>query len=165
MIARLLFAFLALAGVSYYALAQQPELVQQPAGEGEDLLEEEEEPQLEVRRWRQYQVATLRGLDKITGRSTDLEMRVGEAQIFGSLKVDLQVCFQTPPDFPPESAAFLQVRSLKPISDVEDISDEPLIFSGWMFASSPGLNALEHPVYDVWVIHCSREVLSPESEE
>ena len=131
----------------------------------EDETECEEAPVLEARRWRQHETATLRGLDKITGRSTDLEMKVGETVVFGALVVDLQVCFQTPPDFPPESAAFLQVRTVRPAGLAAEIEHDDMIFSGWMFASSPGLNALEHPVYDVWVIRCARPELSDQPTE
>ena len=120
--------------------------------------------------------AMLRALDKITGRSTDLEVFVGEPVVFGSLDVELKVCYQTPPEEAPESAAFLKIRSTQPVavetmeaavsSDVvETVSDEnPELFSGWMYASSPGLSALEHPVYDIWVIRCtiSAPVTAPE---
>ncbi len=111
--------------------------------------------------------ATLRALDKITGRSTDIEVVVGQPVVFGSLKVELDVCYQTPPEEAPESAAFLRIASTQPVAvetmdaavdanEVETVSDEnPMLFSGWMFASSPGLSALEHPVYDIWVIRCT----------
>lgn len=111
--------------------------------------------------------ATLRALDKITGRSTDIEVFVGQPVVFGSLKVELDVCYQTPPEEAPESAAFLKIASTQPVAvetmdaavdanDVETVSEEnPILFSGWMFASSPGLSALEHPVYDIWVIRCT----------
>lgn len=115
----------------------------------------------------QKDTATLRALDKITGRSTDIEVKVGEPVVFGSLKVELQVCYQTPPEEAPESAAFLKIASTQPVAvetmeaavdaeDVETVSEEnPELFSGWMYASSPGLSALEHPVYDIWVIRCA----------
>lgn len=111
--------------------------------------------------------ATLRALDKITGRSTNIKIEVGEPVVFGSLKVELDVCYQRPPEEPPESAAFLKIASTQPVAvetmeaavaadTVETTSeDNPLLFSGWMFASSPGLSALEHPVYDIWVIRCT----------
>lgn len=111
--------------------------------------------------------ATLRALDKITGRSTDITINVGDPVVFGSLKVELSVCYQRPPEEPPESAAFLKIASTQPVAvetmeaavdaaTVETVDDtNPELFSGWMFASSPGLNALEHPVYDIWVIRCT----------
>lgn len=104
--------------------------------------------------WVQDDQAQLRALDKITGRSTDLTLEAGVPVEFGSLRLELKVCYQTPPEETPESAAFLQVRSLTPMGQSVEDGAEPVIFSGWMFASSPGLNALEHPVYDVWVIQC-----------
>ncbi len=124
------------------------------AGNGEQA----EAPATRQRTWEKREVATLRGLDKITGRYTDMQIRVGEPIAFGSLEVVMQVCFQTPPEEVPESAAFLQVDSMIAMSEkIEEKDDfDPRLFSGWMFASSPGLNALEHPVYDVWVIECER---------
>ena len=111
--------------------------------------------------------AVLRGLDKITGQATDRAVDVGETVIFGSLKVTLRACHQAPPIETPESAAFLQVDDLGlgtaiPEGELTPVSadSESRIFSGWMFASSPGLSALEHPVYDVWVIRC--KALSPD---
>ncbi|MEM7768064.1 MAG: DUF2155 domain-containing protein [Pseudomonadota bacterium] len=112
--------------------------------------------------WMQKDEATLRALDKITGRSTDLRIRVGEPVQFGSLEVDLKVCYQTPPEEAPESAAFLQVHSLKAQPTETGDIERPRVFSGWMFASSPGLSALEHPVYDVWVIECETPELPAE---
>ena len=120
--------------------------------------------------WNKEGEATLRALDKITGRSTDFNVKVGDPLVFGSLNVELKVCYQRPPDEPPESAAFLTVHSTQPVQvrtmdeavsaeDVETVSkDNPRLFSGWMFASSPGLSALEHPVYDIWVIRCTAQV-------
>jgi len=120
--------------------------------------------------FKQKETATLRALDKITGRSTDFEMAVGEPKVYGSLRIDLQTCFQTPPEEPPESAAFLKIttatsKQVQTMAVPRDVTDEEraafkgeeaeLRFSGWMYASSPGLNALEHPVYDIWVIECS----------
>jgi hypothetical protein len=107
--------------------------------------------------------ATLRALDKITGRSVDITVKVGEPVVFGSLNVELKACFQTPPEEVPESAAFLKITSLRPVSQEQaeamKISvkpgEPPVLFSGWMYASSPGLSALEHPVYDIWVIRCT----------
>lgn len=124
-------------------------------------------PQLTEESFEKFETATLRALDKITGRSTDIQVEANSPVVFGSLKVELKTCFQTPPEFPPESIAFLQVHSTQAVqvntmrdavdaADVDTVNDEnPLLFSGWMFASSPGLSALEHPVYDIWVINCT----------
>ena len=130
---------------------------QDETGEGEesDGEEGEEDEERVVLRWNQFETVTLRGLDKITGRFTDIDTVVGETVTFGTLKVEVQTCFQTPPDLPPESAAFIRVNNLQPMETEAGLEPEPLVFSGWMFASSPGLNALEHPVYDVWVMECA----------
>ena len=139
-----------------------------PTGEAPgELALEEAEPELPKVSYSQYDTATLRALDKITGRSTDIDVRTGEPVVFGSLNVELKTCFQTPPELPPESAAFLTIHSTQAVQvdtmddavdagAVDTVSEEnPRLFSGWMFASSPGLSALEHPVYDIWVISCT----------
>lgn len=123
--------------------------------------------------YQKHETVLLRALDKITGRSTDFELRVGHPKVYGSLRVDLEVCYQKPPEEPPESAAFLRItsatsRQVQTMALPRDLTDEEraategedvdLRFAGWMFASSPGLNALEHPVYDIWVIHCTAVV-------
>lgn len=111
----------------------------------------------------------LRALDKITGNSTDHNVKVGETLTFGRVSVTVRACFQAPPEDTPESAAFLEIRSLtpqEPRAERTAAGDAPTargprtgpdgtLFSGWMFASSPGLSALEHPTYDVWVISCA----------
>jgi hypothetical protein len=102
-------------------------------------------------------LAVLRALDKITGRATDIEAPAGVPVRFGSLSIIVRYCYTRPPEEPPETTAFLQIDEVRP-------GKEPArIFSGWMFASSPALNALEHPIYDVWVITCRTNAPAPES--
>ena len=94
------------------------------------------------------QVAVLQGLDKITARISTIAAPIDSVVTFGSLQIQARACHKRPPEEPPESAAFLEIVDNRPDS-------EPVrIFSGWMFASSPALSALEHPVYDVWVLDC-----------
>ncbi len=94
-------------------------------------------------------VAVLQGLDKVTARISTIRAPVGSTVRFGSLEIVTRTCVKRPPEEPPESAAFLDIRDVKP-------GEAPLrIFSGWMFASSPALSALEHPVYDVSVVDCT----------
>ncbi|MFC3676918.1 DUF2155 domain-containing protein [Ferrovibrio xuzhouensis] len=93
-------------------------------------------------------IAVLQGLDKITARIYTFEAPVGQTIGFGTLKVTVRTCRKRPPEYPPESAAYLDIIEQRP-------GEEPVErFHGWMFASSPALNPLEHPVYDVWVIDC-----------
>ncbi|MCR9220246.1 MAG: DUF2155 domain-containing protein [Alphaproteobacteria bacterium] len=103
------------------------------------------------------EVALLQGLDKVTARVSTFEAPVGETVSFGALRIRVRHCDRTPPEEPPEAAAFLEIDEVKP-------AEEPVaVFTGWMFASSPGLNALEHPVYDVWVLDCAGAEL-PDSD-
>jgi hypothetical protein len=92
--------------------------------------------------------AVLPGLDKVTARVVTLDVPVGSTVEFGSLNITARTCRKASPVEPPESAAFLEIEEQHPNEEPEGL------FSGWMFASSPALSALEHPVYDVWVIDC-----------
>jgi hypothetical protein len=93
-------------------------------------------------------VAVLQGLDKITARVTAIKAPLGQGVRFGTLEIQAKACDKRPPEEPPESAAYLEIRELRP-------GEPPAkIFAGWMFASSPALSALEHPVYDVSVVDC-----------
>ena len=92
--------------------------------------------------------AALQGLDKITARVSAFEVAVGQTARFGTLLITLRACREAPTIEPPEAAAFLEIKEVKPDEQPESL------FSGWMFASSPALSALEHPVYDVWVTGC-----------
>jgi len=94
----------------------------------------------------------LQGLDKITARTTVLRIALGETVRFGTLEITPRACLTTPPTEPPESAAFLEIAVADP-----GRATTPA-FSGWMFASSPSISALEHPVYDVWVIECAEPI-------
>jgi len=93
-------------------------------------------------------IAVLQGLDKITARTTTLELPVGQSTTLGRLGITVRACRKAPPIDTPEAAAFLELREQRQEEGSRDL------FSGWMFASSPALSALEHPVYDVWVIDC-----------
>ncbi len=93
-------------------------------------------------------VAVLQGLNKVTARVSEIDVPVGETAEFGTLQITVRRCYKAPPEDTPESAAFLEIVDIKP-------GEPPVeLFVGWMFASSPALSALEHPVYDVWVLDC-----------
>lgn len=98
-------------------------------------------------------VVVLRGLDKVTARTRDFEIAIGESYNFGALVVTAHYCRKRPPEETPETYAFLQVQDRRTDGFGVDTEGET-IFSGWMFGSRPAQNPLEHPVYDVWVLDC-----------
>ncbi|MCB9988180.1 MAG: DUF2155 domain-containing protein [Rhodospirillales bacterium] len=105
-----------------------------------------------------YPSVKLQALDKGTARTSTFEARVGATVQYGPLYIKVRACRKAPPIDPPESAAFLQIW------EVNNKTQEPeWIFSGWMFASSPSLSAMDHPLYDVWVLDCTGE--APEEEQ
>lgn len=141
-------------------------------------------PLLEEKAQRKGVSVTLRALNKIVARYVDIDIKIGETAKFGSLEILPRYCDARPPVDFPETTAFLEVfdrdlararsaasveardisaraapvRVAAPAADSAAPATKPVdpdrIFSGWMFASSPGLNPLEHSVYDVWVIGC-----------
>jgi hypothetical protein len=93
--------------------------------------------------------AVIRVLDKMTARVEEMVLTVGKPVQFDTITIVARSCRVTAPEeSPPESAAFLEV------SEVKIGASEGNIFKGWMFASSPALSAMEHPVYDIWVTGC-----------
>ncbi len=92
--------------------------------------------------------AVLRGLDKVSGLTSDIEVSVGQTAIFGRLSITLQECRY------PSEDQFSDAYALLEISETADKID---LFSGWMIASSPALNALDHSRFDVWVLRCKIE--------
>jgi len=99
-----------------------------------------------------HRTAVLQGLDKVTARVSTIDAPVGDTVRFGTLEIIVRHCDQRPPEETPESAAFLDVWEARPGESAVTL------FRGWMYASSPALSALEHPVYDVWVLDCLDEV-------
>lgn len=90
----------------------------------------------------------LRGIDKVSGYVTDIEITNGEAADFERLNVELGECRYPADNAALDAYAFLSIR---------DKQSGEEFFSGWMLASSPALNALEHPRYDIWVLRCKTE--------
>ena len=93
-------------------------------------------------------IAVFAALDKVTGRISHLEIPINQTVEFGALKVTPRVCDTSPPTETPHTASFVEVDETKLTGEVERI------FTGWMFAESPGLHAVEHPVFDVWLTSC-----------
>jgi len=141
----LLLAVFALACLRAPALAQQVEPPPAPPGEpGPDAPRET--------------VTIVRALDKITAQITELRLPEDEPVEFGTLVLTARHCYSRPPEEPPETFAFLE------IDDIQD-GKRKRVFTGWMMASSPALHALEHPVFDVWVVGCERREAAQESRD
>jgi hypothetical protein len=105
-------------------------------------------------------IALLQGMDKVTARVTTISAPIGEVIKFGTLEIIARTCDKRPPEEPPESAAFLDIWEVREGSPAESL------YRGWMFASSPALSAMEHPVYDVWVLDCvTAQQVEPETKE
>jgi hypothetical protein len=93
-------------------------------------------------------VALFSGLDKITGRIISFEVNINETVQFGSLQLTPRVCWTRPPTEQPHTTAFVEV------DEVTFTNEYRRIFTGWMFAASPGLHGVEHAIYDVWMTDC-----------
>jgi hypothetical protein len=96
--------------------------------------------------------AVFSGLDKITGRIISFDAAIGETVQFGALRVTTRACYTRPPTEATNTDAFVEVDEVTLQGEVKRI------FTGWMFASSPGLHAVEHPIYDVWLTDCASPV-------
>lgn len=107
-----------------------------------------------------HPIAVFSGLDKITGRIITFEVAANETVQFGSLQITERVCFSRPPTEAPQTDTFVEV------DNIDANNDYKRIFTGWMFAGSPSLHALEHPVYDIWLLRCkgAGEVISTPPE-
>jgi hypothetical protein len=92
--------------------------------------------------------ATFEGLDKITGRTISFDVAMNETVQFGTLQVTPRICYSRPATDAPQTDAFAQV------DEIDEDKKIKRIFSGWMFADSPGLHGVEHPIYDVWLTAC-----------
>jgi hypothetical protein len=92
--------------------------------------------------------AVFSGLDKITGRIVSFEVATDETVQFGALQMTPRVCYTRPPTENPNTTSFVEV------DEVTLESKYRRIFTGWMFAASPGLHGIEHPVYDIWLVDC-----------
>lgn len=101
------------------------------------------------------QVVVLQGLNKLNAKISTFGGRVGTTVTFGTLRITLRRCQRNRPENPPERGVFLEIREVPTGTKPGDTSAKTkLVFSGWMFASNPALNPLEHPIYDVWVRDC-----------
>ncbi|MFZ1079477.1 MAG: DUF2155 domain-containing protein [Methylovirgula sp.] len=107
-----------------------------------------------------HSIAVFSGLDKITGRIISFEVATNETVQFGTLQITERVCYTRPPTEAPQTDTFVEV------DDLGADKKAKRIFTGWMFAASPGLHALDHPVYDIWLTGCKGDeqvIASPPS--
>ncbi|MDD9908755.1 MAG: DUF2155 domain-containing protein [Ahrensia sp.] len=95
-------------------------------------------------------VAVFSGIDKISGRITTFDVYINETVKFGQLEITPRVCYSRPPSEEPKTTSFLEVDEITLDRRIRRI------FTGWMLAQSPGLNAVEHPVNDVWLKGCKQ---------
>jgi hypothetical protein len=95
-----------------------------------------------------HPVAVFAGLDKITGRTIAFQAAAGETVQFGSLQITERACYTRPATEAPQTTTFVEV------DEVDAANQYKRIFSGWMFAASPGLHGIEHPIYDIWLTGC-----------
>jgi hypothetical protein len=142
------FVFLALAGILTVspAVAQttlRPGTAPQPAPQVQPT-----PPSAGASGWRGFDTAVLQTLDKVTGRVRTLEAPIDREVAFGALRIVARTCRKRPPEEPPESAAFLEIVERQQGEQVRSV------FRGWMYASAPAVSAMDHAVYDIWVLDC-----------
>lgn len=98
------------------------------------------------------QVAVFAALDKVTARIKSLEVPINETVEFGALKITARVCYSRPATERPKTTVFVEIDETQLDGSVSRL------FTGWMFAESPGLNAVEHPVFDIWLTGCQKPI-------
>ena len=91
-------------------------------------------------------IAKLRAIDRTTGRSFELNAPINEEIRFSKLLINVKYCYQNPINMEIENYAYINIR---------DSQNNQVIFSGWMFSSTPSLNSLEHPINDIWLLKCN----------
>ncbi len=96
------------------------------------------------------QVAVFSALDKVTAHISKIEVPLNQTATFGALKITARACYSRPPTDEPKTTTFVE------IDETQLDGSEKRIFTGWMFAESPGIYGLEHPTYDVWLTECQK---------
>jgi hypothetical protein len=104
-------------------------------------------------------IAAFSGLDKITGRITNFDVYIDETVQFGALQITPRVCYTRPPTETQRTSVFLEVDQVSLKGGTQRV------FTGWMFADSPALNAIDHPVYDIWLVDCKQSSDTPPPED
>ncbi len=104
-------------------------------------------------------IAAFSGLDKITGRITNFDVYVNETVQFGALQLTPRACYTRPPTETQRTSVFLEVDQVSLKGGTQRV------FTGWMFADSPALNAIDHPVYDIWLVDCKQQSDTPPPDQ
>jgi hypothetical protein len=104
--------------------------------------------------------AVLQGLDKIAARVSTFDAPVGQTVRFGSLVITVRACVKPPPEEPPNTAAFLDIDEVR---NNGTSAETKRVFSGWMFAETPAVSAMEDPIYDIGVLDCKSDTTAPPS--
>jgi hypothetical protein len=133
----------------------------EPDQEQGETLQDQRQPDAQADQRVENPVAEFSGIDKITGRIINFDVYVNETVQFGALQVTPKICYSRPKAEEPKTDSFVQVDEITLDRKIRRI------FTGWMFAESPGLNAVEHPVYDVWLKECKQksDVPAPEAQK
>lgn len=97
------------------------------------------------------QVAVFNALEKVTATIETIEINLNDTKIFGIFEVTPRVCYTRSSTERPQTTSFVEIDEVS-----TDQTQRKRIFTGWMFAGSPGLHAVEHPVYDIWLIDCKK---------
>ncbi len=110
--------------------------------------------------------AVIRALNKQTGKTKDIEIPVNDEQMFENILIKVFACYTRPEDETPENSVFLKVNETNTSykEELNSVKQGELIFSGWMFSSSPSLVAMEHPNYDIWLLECKNDPNLPKIE-
>ena len=110
--------------------------------------------------------ALIRALNKQTGKTKDIEIPVNDEQMFENILIKVFACYTRPEDETPENSAFIKVNETNTSfkEEINSVKQGNLIFSGWMFSSSPSLVAMEHPNYDIWLLECKNDPNLPRIE-
>jgi hypothetical protein len=98
--------------------------------------------------------AVFRGLDKVTGHTKDVPAAIGRSVRFGTLEIVARDCWKAAPEDAPEVKIYVEIWDTPVPRNANEKPERKKLKEGWVFASSPSLNALDHPLYDVWAIDC-----------
>ena len=96
-----------------------------------------------------HKVVNLMGLDKITAKTSEIKIKIGEAKKFGLLEIKAIKCGKTISNNTSDQVAYIQIKDT-----TDDQSEKVFIFNGWTFSSTPSLTPVDHPIYDVWLVGC-----------